>query len=525
MNQIGDDKNIIPDNYIAALDIGSNSFHFVYGRVIDQHLQILHSEKYRVKLATGLDNDNNLSQSAIIRGIATLENLATTVQNLSPKNFRVVATFTLRQAKNYQVFLDAAQKVFPFPIEIISGHEEARLIYQGVVRNTPPSKQCLVLDIGGGSTECVIGKNYQTLVLDSLTMGCVNYTQTFFADGSITKKQFDKAIKSAKHQINSIAKRFKKTGWQTATGTSGTIKAIFHLVNFSQQNKNSDDINHPITLKKLYQLQQQLIDFKHIDNITIRGLKENRRDVICAGLAILIALMESLTIAELHYCSYALREGVLYEQLESIPQLTLGEPSLLVSKHQDVQKNTIHSLSERFSIDNEQAINVEQVALLLYEHCAKAWNITKSNYKELLSWACFLHEIGMNINASSYHKHGQYIIEQSDLAGFNQEQQKALAWLVFSHRKSISPYNALNNYQIKAKALTKIGVLLRISVLLNQQRQLSDPPTPIITAKANFLQLSFNKKWLLARPIVDSDLFFEQQTLDAIGINLSIKST
>jgi len=528
-------NDIIPDNYIAALDIGSNSFHFAYARVIDQHLQILHTEKYRVRLANGLDGENNLSLDAIARGVATLENLAATVKNLSATNFRVVATYTLRQAKNYQVFLDAAAKIFPFDIEVISGHEEARLIYQGVARYCQPTEQRLVLDIGGGSTECVIGKHYQTKALASLTMGCVSFTQQYFANKAISQKQFNQAIKAAKHQINSIAKRFKKTNWQTATGTSGTIKTIHQLINrqlikkvqTNVQAKLSDSkkatnkqtiIEQPITLKLLYKLQQQLIDFEHVDKIHLASLKENRQEVICAGLAILIALMEVLAIETLHYCSYALREGVLFEQWE---QLNNTEKN---TRHQNVRQNTITRLSERFNIDNEQSVSVEQLALALYQGCAQAWNINEKCYSNLLSWAASLHEIGLDINPSSYHKHGQYIIEHSDLAGFNQEQQHALAWLIGNHRKKLTAYKIINNYQVKNKALTKVAILLRIAVLLNQQRQLSNTPTPSVMATAQSIQLVFNKQWLIERPIVDSDLFFEQHTLESIGMSLIIKS-
>ncbi len=532
-------QSIIPNNYIAALDIGSNSFHFVYARVSDQHLQILHTEKYRVRLANGLDDENNLSLDAITRGVATLENLAATVKSLSATNFRVVATYTLRQAKNYQVFLDAAAKIFPFDIEVISGHEEARLIYQGVARYCQPTEQRLVLDIGGGSTECVIGKHYQTKALASLTMGCVSFTQQYFADKAISQKQFNQAIKAAKHQINSIAKRFKKTSWQTATGTSGTIKTIHQLINCqliktvqtNAQTKLSDSkkatnkqtiIEQPITLKLLYKLQQQLLDFEHVDKIDLTSLKENRQEVICAGLAILIALMEVLAIETLHYCSYALREGVLFEQWEQLNNTKKNTENNKL--YQDIRQNTIAQLSERFNIDNEQAVSVKQLALALYQGCAQAWNIDEKRYHNLLSWAASLHEIGVDINPSSYHKHGQYIIEHSDLAGFNQEQQHALAWLIGNHRKKLTAYKIVNNYQIQNKALTKIAILLRLAVLLNQQRQLSKTPTPSIIATAQSIKLVFNKQWLIERPIVDSDLFFEQQILENIGIRLIIKS-
>jgi len=517
-------KDNIPDNYIAALDIGSNSFHFVYGRLIDNHLQILHTEKYRVKLASGLNDNNILSKEAIARGLSTLDNLSATVQNLNCNNFRVVATYTLRKAKNRQEFLDKAREIFSFPIEIISGHEEARLIYQGVIQNFQPNDNHLIIDIGGGSTECVIGKNYRVKTLDSLTMGCVSFSQKYFINKEISSKHFNKAISAAKKEINAIAKRFRKATWQTATGTSGTIKSIHSLINACEttpENKNPQTIN----LKQLKNLQSQLLAFDTFDNIKLENLKDNRRDVICAGLSILIALMEVLSIKELHYCSYALREGVLYEQLE---QLSLTSPELNEfansQKKVDIHQRTVTSLIERFSIDSEQATDVKKLALSLYRKCAQEWKIDDKHYKNLLSWSAQLHEIGININPSSYHKHGQYIIEQADLAGFNQEQQYALAWLIGAHRKKLSDVNIPSSYQLKNKALIRICVLLRLAVLLNQQRQLSETPTPSVIIEDSAIQLVLCKQWLLDRPIVDSDLFFEAEALQAINIELIIKS-
>ncbi len=523
----------IPDNYIAALDIGSNSFHFVYGRLIDNHLQILHTEKYRVKLANGLDKDYILSNEAIMRGVATLENLITTVKNLNHTNFRVVATYTLRKALNSQNFLDEASKIFPFDIEIISGHEEARLIYQGVIHSFQPKGNHLIVDIGGGSTECVIGQNQQIKTLSSLTMGCVSFSQTHFPNKTITEAFFKSAISAAKRQINTIVKRFKETSWQTATGTSGTIKSIYYLIhvnNLSNKKSNPQTIN----LKQLYHLQKQLLTFNSFEDITLDGLKENRRDVICSGLSILIALIESLNIKELHYCDYALREGVIYEQLEqqsfnsnsSTLNNTLSNKlsSFIQDKQLDIHQRTVSSLMERFSVDLEQANSVHQLSMMLYQKCAQDWDINSYHYKSLLSWAAQLHEIGFNINVASYHKHGQYIIENADLAGFNQEQQFALAWLIRAHRKKFSLPKSPYNYQLKKKALIKIATLLRLAVILNQQRQLSETPIPIIIANDQTIELVFNKQWLLERPLIDNDLFFEIEALQAINIKLIIKS-
>jgi len=496
----------IPDNYLAALDIGSNSFHFVFARLHNNNIQILHTEKYRVKLADGLNEEDELEQTAIERGVATLSKLATTTSKLTQDNFRVVATYTLRQARNAQDFLAAAEKVFPFNIEIISGHEEARLIYQGVAHYSEPHLKQLVIDIGGGSTECVIGRQEQVFTLASLNMGCVNFQQRYFLDGAIKSKPFKKAILAAKREIESIVNRFRQSQWQLVTGTSGTIKSIHRVVNLD------NSIAQPITLKQLNNLKQQLIGFEHVDNIDIKGLKENRRDVLCSGLAILIALMEMLDIKEIHFCEYALREGVLYEQLETL-------------KCHSIKQHTVDNLMARFAIDTKQEENVSQLALSFYDKIAQDWKLTKKIYRELLQWACQLHELGVDINPSGYHKHGEYILSNADLAGFNQEQQTALAWLIGNQRKKITPAKSHQWYLLDKNALTKICALLRLAILLCQQRQLSFLPEYEVTAKGKALNISFPAQWLLDRPLVDIDLFYEQQALESLNLQLGISSS
>jgi len=496
----------IPDNYLAALDIGSNSFHFVFARLHNNHIQILHTEKYRVKLADGLDENNELSQAAIERGIATLSNLAKTTEKLTQENFRVVATYTLRQAKNAQEFLIAAEKVFPFNIEIISGHEEARLIYQGVSHYSEPNLKQLVIDIGGGSTECIIGKQQNVFALASLNIGCVSVQKAYFKDKLIKEKSFKKAILGAKREIESIVNRFKRAGWQSVTGTSGTIKNVHRIINVD------NDIAIPITLSHLNNLKQQLIAFGDLDKVDIKGLKENRRDVLCSGVAILIALMEMFEIEEINFCEYALREGVLYEQLD-------------VLQFQNIKQHTVDNLSSRFAIDIEQANNVEQLATSFYQQIAKTWTINKKIYKDLLSWAAKLHELGIEINPSGYHRHGAYIIANADLAGFNEEQQTALAWLIDNQRKKITPAKLHQWYFLDKTALSKICSLLRIAILLCQQRQLSLLPQYQLTAQDSEIEINFPEEWLLDRPLVDIDLFYEQEALKTLDIKLVVTNT
>lgn len=492
-----------PIKYLAALDMGSNSFHFVLARVVNDVMQTLHAEKFRVKLADGLDKDNNLSEAAIQRGVAALEGFVSATKELNQENIKVVATYTLRKAKNAQAFLDAAAEVFPFDIEIISGHEEARLIYQGVAHHMEPNGRRLVMDIGGGSTECIIGEEYQIETLASLPVGCVNFQQRFFATGDITAKQFDQAIKAASIEIKSIVKRFSKLGWQTAIGTSGTIKSIYNIVNFNQE------IKQPITLTELNTLKKQLIKFGHVNAIKIDGLKESRQDVICSGLSILIALMKMLSINEINFSAYALREGVLSEQLNFVH---LG----------DVRQRAVNSLAQRFTVDAEQAENVSKLAHRLFLCCSSSWNLSGDNYLNLLLWASQLHELGVDINPSGYHKHGQYIIEHADLAGFNQEQQEALSWLIGVHRKKFTSPEQLKLHTLTASNLIKIATILRLSVLLTQQRNSSENNQALISANKKQITLAIPKQWLLDRPLIDNDLFFEQQVLAKFDITLEI---
>ncbi|WP_440876532.1 Ppx/GppA phosphatase family protein [Thalassotalea sp. PLHSN55] len=494
-----------PEKFLAALDIGSNSFHYVYARLSNDNLQVLHTEKYQVKLASGLDDNHMLSDEAISRGVATLENLLSSTENLTAENFRVVATYTLRKAKNAKRFLQAAKKVFPFDIEVISGHEEARLIYQGVAHNSESSLRQLIIDIGGGSTECVIGEGFDVKALASLNIGCVSCQKAYFPDENISSKHFKKAINEAKYKIEPLVKRFQKKGWQAAIGTSGTIKAIYNILNYDEA------IKKPITLKQLQKLKSELIKAQTTANIKLAGLKENRRELICSGVAILIALFEMLGISELDFCSQALREGVLYQQLDKI-------------RCDDIKQRTIGSLGTRFTIDQVQADNVSQLATTFFEDITKKFNFTDSIYQELLQWSAQIHEIGTDINTGGYQKHGEYILNNAHLSGFNQEQQQALAWLVGNQRKKISDIEALEWYMLDPQSLLAICIILRLSVLLNQQRHLNELPPFNLAYKKKTLYLHCEQSWLLERPLVDTELFHEQQYLEKVGITLAIEA-
>lgn len=500
-------EEIIPpknDDCIAALDIGSNSFHFVLARIIDDHIQIMHSEKHRVKLANGLDEQNNLSQQAIERGLTALTALAQSIQLLPTENFRIVATYTLRTARNAHQFLTEAAKILPFDIEVISGHEEARLIYQGVSHYNTLDEKRLVLDIGGGSTECVIGKNNDIYTLDSMNIGCVSLAQRYFPDTKITKLAFEQAIIAASLAVESVSARFKHIGWQSVLGTSGTIKSIYNIINID------NDLPLPITLKQLNQLKAELIAAGDVENIHIKGLKENRKAIICPGLAILIALVEVLAIKEVSFCEYALREGVLLEQLQTKQAINIHE-------------RTITSVSNRFNVDKEQVNRTLLTAVNLAEQSQKHWRISNKKYMNLLTWAIHLHEVGFDINPSGYHKHSQYIIENADLAGFNQEQTQALAYLIGNHRKKIHLREELSWFLLSKEKLNYLVVIIRLACLLNKKRQLVQEPDIKVTIDEKSIQLAFPVSWLNEHPLFLADIQQEQQQLKTIDITLIVK--
>ena len=294
---------------VAAIDLGSNSFHMVVARVVDQDLQLVSRHKQRVRLAAGLDAQKNLDNASIERGLECLAMFAERLQGFEECNVRIAATHTLRQANNAHIFLQRAREVLPFPIEIIPGVEEARLIYLGVAHTQPESDSKLVVDIGGGSTEIIIGKGFDPELINSKQMGCVSYTKLYFANGKLSRKNFAKATLAAEQRLESIAHRYCKKGWEIAFGSSGTIKAIREVL----IGMGYDD--GIITAKRLDKLVEKLCEWPTIEDIELSGLTPDRKPVFAAGVAILIAIFKDLKIDEMHFSEGALREGLLFLSL------------------------------------------------------------------------------------------------------------------------------------------------------------------------------------------------------------------
>ena len=490
---------------VAALDIGSNSFHLVVARIVAGSVQILHRVKQKVRLADGLDEDGMLSKAAIERGLAALNLCKESMQGFKPDTVRIVATYTLRKAINSGEFISAAKKILPYPVEVISGVEEARLIYQGVAHTTSSSGGRLVVDIGGGSTEFIIGKEFDPLLMRSLTMGCVNFTQKYFTNGELKAKNFQKAITAAQQELEMIADKYQYMGWDVCIGTSGTIKTLANLC-AELQGKAGPGIITPALLKEMI---KACCSAGHIEKLAFDSISEDRLPVFPAGLAVLSAVFESLNISKMEYSGAALREGVLYEMEERL-------------EHHDVRQRTAESIATRYDVDTDQARRVIQTTLSLYQQVADSWKLDDPEQQNILGWAALLHEVGLQINSRGVQRHSAYILSNAELPGFNEEQQTLLATLVALHRKKINRDDIPLFEQFPKDSVFKLICLLRLGVLLNIKRQ--DQVLPGICAEADdkSLNLEFSDDWLQEQSLVAADLKSEIERLTTLNLTLRI---
>ncbi|WP_261835627.1 exopolyphosphatase [Vibrio ishigakensis] len=442
---------------IAAIDLGSNSFHMVVAKVVGQDLQIVSRHKQRVKLASGLDSQNNLNNAAMQRGLDCLQMFAERLEGIDAENVRIVATHTLRVAKNARIFLERARNVLPYPIEIIPGEEEARLIYTGVAHTQPVSKTKLVIDIGGGSTEMIIGTGFEPKLVNSKQMGCVSYAKRYFSDDKLSNKNFTKAYLAARSELESLTKQYQAHGWELALGSSGTVKAI-HLCMLALGYE--DGI---ITQKRLKKLVQHLMEFKKVDKIAIKGILEQRLSVLAPGVAILQAIMSGLNIKELHFSPSALREGVMYEVESRFA-------------HSDIRMRTAENLAARHHIDVEQANRVKLFSSHFIKQIGKELKLGKnSEVTKLLNWAALLHEVGLSINYTGYHRHSFYLLQNTNMPGFNSEQKKLIATLARFHRKTLKLAELPDFSLYTEEQVLNLIKILRLSVTLNVSRNDSDP--------------------------------------------------
>jgi len=494
-----------PPEIVAALDLGSNSFHMIVCSLHNGQLQNLDSLKEMVRLASGLDDNNMLDEAAQQRALSCLERFGQRIRNLPAGSVRVVGTNTLRTAKNIQDFLVKAEAALNHPIDIISGIEEARMIYLGVAHSLGNmAGRRLVIDIGGGSTEYIIGSNNTPHDKESLHMGCVSISKLFFSSGELSKEAMKNAILFAEQELEPVELRFNQGNWHHAIGASGSLRAIARVLEAANWSNNG------ITREALERLVEHLGNCRHVNEMNLPGLDNERFPVFPGGVAIAYASFKALGIGQMTVSDGALREGLIQDLLGRIYD-------------HDIRASTVQMAAERYHTDLGQALRVKcTLNHFLAQLDDNAYPFNNETSRQFLAWAADLHEIGRDIAHSGYHKHSAYIIENGDLAGFSRQDQQLLAALVRSHRRkfSITRFNNLPApWQHHAPLLT---VLLRLAVLLHRNRHSVDLPDFKIALAKNKITLQTPPNWLAQSPLTQADLKQEADYLKASGYLLTV---
>lgn len=489
---------------VAGVDLGSNSFHMtVVRREADGRTHVLDRIREPVRLAAGLNKHREITLEAQKRGWDALERMGERLRQIPQTRVRAVGTNTLRQARNGQEFLDRGRELLGHPIEVISGTEEARLIFLGVAHSDYMEKgHRLVVDIGGGSTEIIVGQGFEPDLKHSLYMGCVSFSQRFFSDDKMTSSAFDAAELAAAKELRGVREDFRKVGWELAFGSSGTIRAAGDVL---RSNEWSDD---GISLQGLDRLREAMLDQKKVSKLHMKGLDSDRALVFPGGVAVLRAIFRSLEIDQMKVATGALREGLAYELLGRFD-------------HHDVRDVTVASFAERYGVDRDQARRVKATALDLFEQCNEQWKLDPDEGPRVLRYAADLHEIGMSIAYTGYHKHDAYIIEHAEMPGFSRNEQQVLACILRSHRRKIRRRFFKPLPPPLRPFGMRLAILLRLAVALRRSRtDETDPRLMVARVSEDRLQLHFPVNWLKEHPLVEADLRSEADYLDKIDFRL-----
>jgi exopolyphosphatase/guanosine-5'-triphosphate,3'-diphosphate pyrophosphatase len=470
------------------------------------HGQLVMVDRLRetVRLAAGLDDQGRLSRESISRALQCLERFGQRLSDMRADSVRVVGTNTMRKARRKGAFLDRARESLGHPIEIISGVEEARLIYLGVAHTTPQeSGPRLVVDIGGGSTELIIGEGLAPSRLESLYMGSVSFSTEYFGDGAITERRLKRARTAAQLELEPVVSRFRRSEWEHAVGASGTMRAVSDVLLAHGRP------NGAIDRDGLEWLLQECLRAGSTDKLRLPGLAVDRQEIIPGGLAIMIEVFDMLGVDSLRVAEGALREGLLYDLLGRLTD-------------EDARVRSVRAMEARFHVDAAQADRVEATALAFLKKIRDDWRLDEPMAEALLGWAARLHEVGLDISHSHYHHHGAYLLQHADLPGFPREEQQVLAALVGAHRRKLAlerledlmpPWHGNAEYLI---------VLLRLAVLLHRGRGPRSLPDVGLKAKGRSLTVSLTKRWLEDHPLTAADLEQEIAYLQAVGFKLRL---
>ncbi|WP_024871444.1 guanosine-5'-triphosphate,3'-diphosphate diphosphatase [Tolumonas lignilytica] len=489
----------------AAIDLGSNSFHMLMVREVAGAIRTVAKVKRKVRLAAGLDTEHNLSHEAMARGWDCLRLFAEQLQDVPKENVRVVGTATLRLARNVDSFLRIAEQVLGHPIEIITGEDEARTIYQGVSWTSSGEGNRLVIDIGGASTELVIGESDDAKLLNSLHMGCVTWIKRYFPDGLLNEANFNAAIDAAKAVLQGVAQEYITLGWESCVGASGTVQALQEIMIAQGRSER-------VTLEKLYELKAQTISCGHLDMLVLQGLMPERLSVFPSGLAILIAIFEILLIDNMTLAGGALREGLIYGMIGK-------------RRNCDVRERTADSLITRYQMDRIQAERVRDAALHAFQQVQKEWQLSEQYGRPMLRWAAMLHELGLCIEYKKAPQHAAYIIDNIDMPGFTPAQKQLLSALVFNQRDSFKLDVLEKQNAVSLRQATRLARLLRFAIILCMRRTEGSVPRFTMAATEDQLVLSLPRGWLNEHYLRASELQIEAERQRGMGWATEIRES
>jgi exopolyphosphatase/guanosine-5'-triphosphate,3'-diphosphate pyrophosphatase len=475
----------------------------VVARYSHGQLVIIDRLREMVRLAAGVEENGRIDKEVAARALACLERFGQRLRDMHADSVRVVGTNAFRVAHRKQAFLERAREALGHPIEIISGMEEARLIYSGVAHTMPsePGRR-LVVDIGGGSTELIIGEGLTPLELESLQMGCVSLSERFFRDGKISAKRIERARMAAGLELEPVQAAFRRRGWDHSAGSSGTVRAIGEAI------QELDPQAVAITVAGIDRTLRYLVEAGHVSEIGLTPITEDRRPVFPGGIVILAAIFDELGVKDMHIADGAMREGLLYDMLGRFTD--------------DARDRTVRGMQQRYHVDLAQSERVETSVLKFLEQVREIWPLTDPLADLALKWAARLHEIGLDVSHSGYHRHGAYLLENADMAGFPRGEQRLLARLVGSHRRKFALEGLEDLIPPWDRSAMYLIVLLRLAVLLHRGRSPTALPPIELTAGPRSLEIEFPPRWLNDHPLTSADLQQETDYLMAAGFKLRV---
>ena len=493
----------LPD-VLAAVDLGSNSFHMVVARYSHGQLVIIDRLREMVRLAAGVEENGRIDKEVANRALACLERFGQRLRDMHADSVRVVGTNALRVAHRKQAFLERAREALGHPIEIISGMEEARLIYSGVAHTMPsePGRR-FVVDIGGGSTELIIGEGLTPLELESLQMGCVSLSERFFRDGKISAKRVDRARVAARLELEPVQAAFRRRGWDRCAGSSGTVRAIGEAI------QELDPTARTITAAGLENTLKYLVEAGHIRELRLAAITEDRRPVFPGGVAIMAAMFDVLGLDEMQIAEGAMRDGILYDMVGRFTD-------------EDARERTVRAMQLRYHVDGAQAERVGATVLDFLQQTRETWRLSDALADQSLKWAAALHEIGLDVSHSGYHRHGAYLLENADMPGFPRGEQLLLARLVGGHRRKFVQQGLEDLIPPCDRSALYLIVLLRLAVLLHRGRSPVALPPIGLTASYRSLEIELPGRWLSDHPLTAADLQQETEHLGAAGFRLRV---